>query len=152
MRLALAVITLSSFAACSDHQHGDDDETYNCDRETRDDEFVLGIEKAGTAGQLMFEIVNATPSPPMRGDNTWEVQVTAMAGGAALTGGQLQIEGNMPDHQHGPPYPAIATEMGNGMYEISPINMWMPGLWETTIRASAGATTDSAVFKFCIPN
>jgi hypothetical protein len=30
--------------------------------------------------------------------------------------------------------------------------MWMPGLWQTTIEASAGADSDSAVFAFCIPS
>lgn len=33
---------------------------------------------------------------------------------------------------------------------MEPVNLWMPGVWETTIRATAGTTTDSAVYKFCI--
>jgi hypothetical protein len=28
--------------------------------------------------------------------------------------------------------------------------MWMPGLWETTIEAQAGAVSDRVVYKFCI--
>jgi hypothetical protein len=37
-----------------------------------------------------------------------------------------------------------------GQYTLSPVNLWMPGVWETTIRATSGATIDSAVFRFCI--
>jgi hypothetical protein len=40
-----------------------------------------------------------------------------------------------------------------GQYTLSPINMWMPGLWEITISATAGDTVDdSVVFRFCIPS
>jgi hypothetical protein len=31
------------------------------------------------------------------------------------------------------------------------VNFSMPGVWETTIRATSGATTDSAMFRFCLP-
>ncbi|MCX5743368.1 MAG: FixH family protein [Proteobacteria bacterium] len=152
MRLALAASLASLFAiGCTDDGPPiDNGETYDCTRETRADEFSVGIMKTGTA--FDFAITSAAPAPPARGDNTWMVQITAKGGGAALVGGALMAKPFMPDHQHGSPIQAMATDMGGGAYEISPINLWMPGLWETTITATSGATTDQAVFRFCIPN
>jgi hypothetical protein len=47
----------------------------------------------------------------------------------------------------------VVTELpAPGQYQLSPVNLWMPGLWEITISAISGATTDSAVYRFCIPS
>jgi hypothetical protein len=31
------------------------------------------------------------------------------------------------------------------------VNLWMPGVWQTTIAVTA-PTADSAVFSFCLPD
>ena len=66
----------------------------------------------------------------------------------------------MPDHGHGSPIPAVVTPAGeNGEYTVSPINMWMPGLWRTDIRLAPDAYActqvdnppdGSIAFSFCI--
>nr|MBA3538160.1 FixH family protein [Deltaproteobacteria bacterium] len=111
--------------------------------------------KAGVAGALDFKLMTANPAPPARGDNIWTLQVSAMAGGtvgAPVAGGMLTVTPFMPDHQHGTPLRVEITDQGNGMYELSPVNMWMPGLWETTIQVSSASGTDQAIYRFCIPN
>jgi hypothetical protein len=161
MRLLVAGTLFVS--ACS-WSSGDDDSSaqtsadagpaYNCAVETRADTFVVGLDKVGTASALDFKLVSATPAPPARGDNTWELQVSAMTGGvvgSGITGASLTVTPFMPDHAHGTPIQVGITDKGNGMYELSPVNLWMPGLWQTTIQASnANGASDQAVFSFCL--
>jgi len=133
-----------------------DAEVINCATETRADTFVVGLEKAGDAGALDFKLISADPAPPARNDNTWVVQVNAMASGvvgAPVDGATLSVTPFMPDHQHGAGKTVIvAPATAPGQYTLTPINMWMPGLWETTIDAASASGNDSVVFRFCIPS
>lgn len=147
MRIAIA-LTLFAAACSSDHH---EEGPYNCAAEDRDDEFVAGIEKTGMSGTLTFKLLEATPAPPARGDNTWVLQLTSAAA-APVTGAAMIVTPFMPDHQHGTPTSVVIEPMTEaGKYKLAPINMWMPGLWQTTIEAQSGSDTDKAVFAFCIP-
>ncbi len=155
MRTAITTVLLAaSFGACtSSTSNGDDTGQVNCATETRADHFVIGLEKPGEAGMLDFKLMQATPAPPASGDNAWQIQINTMSSGVvgnALTGATIKATPYMPDHMHTSPIKAKMTDLGNGLYELSPINLWMPGLWETTVEDTG--TTDKAVFRFCIPN
>jgi hypothetical protein len=41
-----------------------------------------------------------------------------------------------------------------GEYRMTGVNMWMAGVWETTIEveATASSSADSAVYTFCLPS
>lgn len=152
-------LALAPLAACS----GGGGETtadapVDCTMETRADNFVVGLEKPGQAGALDFKLMSDDPAPPSRGDNTWTIQVSSMSAGVvgnpvAGLASDMAATPFMPDHGHGTPVPvAISEDTANpGQYQLKPVNMWMPGYWETTIQV-AGNTTDTVVFKVCIPN
>ncbi|MFO0634238.1 MAG: FixH family protein [Nannocystaceae bacterium] len=130
---------------------GDDDPpaASACADETRDDDYALGLAKAGARMTVTF--VDAMPAPPARGDNTWRVAITDVAG-APLSGLQLAVDPYMPDHQHGT---SIATHVDEadtpGHYVLAPVNLFMPGLWEVTIAASGlQGGDDAVVFRFCV--
>ena len=58
----------------------------------------------------------------------------------------------MPAHMHGSGVPVEITPMANpGEYQLKPVNLWMQGVWETTVRATVDPASDATVFKFCIP-
>jgi hypothetical protein len=147
--IAVAGVAL---AACG----GDDgtgDDTVDCTMVTGADTFTVGLEKTGSDGSMDFKMMSATPAPPARGDNTWQVLISSMASGvvgAPVDGAMLQVTPFMPAHQHGSPIQVQITADGNGLYTLSPVNLWMPGVWETTIRATTPLHTDTAVYKFCI--
>jgi hypothetical protein len=147
MRAAYLFVLLAACGA-DDGEEPDVD----CTKVTGADTFVVGLQKTGQGGALDFKLMSSTPAPPARGDNTWVVQINSTASGAApLEGAQLQVTPFMPAHQHGSPIQVQVAAMPDaGQYKLEPVNLWMPGVWETTIRATAGATTDSAVYKFCI--
>lgn len=145
----LTLVALASLAACG----GDDTDgsaTYNCEAETRDEQFLAGMQKVG-AGGTQVSLMEAMPAPPGRDDNTWEIDVARA--GSPLAGATIKVTPFMPDHRHGTSVPVVVTPdpATPGRYELSPINLWMPGLWEITIDVTpAGGTRDSVVFRFCI--
>jgi hypothetical protein len=154
MHRIITIIALSC-SACGSGMGGDDDddEPVNCATETRDDEFGIGLQKTGTAGTLAFTLKGATPAPPIRGDNTWVVQVDSTgATSAPVDGATITATPFMPDHGH-PSAKTVRVEVmpEAGQYELAPVNFWMPGLWETTLDVSSPSGNDIVVFKFCIP-
>jgi len=134
-----------------------DNGNYNCAAETRADVWQIPLVKKGEQTAMQFSLVDAMPAPPIRGDNTWTLQINQMAGGvvgAPMTGASLIATPYMPDHMHGTPKVVNITAMPTaGQYQLSPVNMWMPGLWQTTINASAaGGPSDTVVYSICIPD
>ena len=145
--LALAV------GACGSEAATEPDAGYNRAVETRDDEFALGLEKTGPDG-MVFRLDDAEPGLPIRGDNVWTFAIDA-DDGSPLDGAAVDVTPFMPDHQHGTPIAVEITPQGEaGKYVAQPVNLWMPGLWEITIKATpaGGVTADAqqTVFRFCL--
>lgn len=149
MRPYLVLGAALSLTACGE-DHGDGT-SYNCAEETRDEEFVLGLTKAGAEGRLEFKLLSSDPAPPVRGNNTWLLQLSTMTAPITpVSGADLSVTPFMPDHQHGSGEQVIVTPMTDaGQYELEPVNLWMPGLWEITMRVT-GPTEDRVVFRFCL--
>ena len=155
----LGLLLTSSLAACgADDGHPDaDDGSVNCTLETTADQFVVGLQKSGANGMLDFQLMSATPAPPARGDNEWILQVSTLANGvvgAPIAGATIYATPFMPKHGHGTPADVVVTPMPTtGQYKLAPVNMWMPGLWETTIEVTTTASgADTAIYRFCIPS
>jgi hypothetical protein len=142
-------------AACSD-SNPPDTGMVDCSKVTNVDTFVVGLEHMGNAGLLDFKLMSADPAPPARDDNTWVVQINSMASGVVgnpLSGATLVVTPYMPAHGHPAGKEVLITPMpAAGQYQLAPVNLWMPGVWETTIQATQASTMDSTVYRFCIPN
>jgi hypothetical protein len=159
---SFAVLVLC-IAACEAKDDGDDaadsdgDDTattgmtggQNCSNETRDDVYMLGLERSGE--QLTVRFVDAVPAPPARFDNTWILEVLD-ATGTPVDDVALEVEPYMPDHMHGTSIATKVTAMDEpGQIELDPVNLFMPGLWEVRLRFTmADASTDEVVFRFCV--
>jgi hypothetical protein len=126
-------------------------EKIDCDKVTDDDTFVVGLEKVGKNGLFDFKLMSAMPAPPMVGNNTWLVQISTVATAAPLDGASLVATPYMPAHGHGTGVNVGINAMADGNYELTPINFSMSAVWETTIRATVGDMTDSAMYRFCLP-
>jgi hypothetical protein len=154
MRPCFLLLGLGLFGAACAGDSGDDDPPVDCSKVTGTDTYFAGLPKAGRDAKLDYKLMSAMPAPPARGDNTWVVQITTMASGAVgtpLDDADVTVTPFMPAHQHGSPIPVEVTPTGEpGTYTLEPVNLWMPGVWETTITAASGTTTDSAIYKFCI--
>ena len=150
----VAPLTLLSSCGGDDGGGGLPDAGYNCAVDDRGEDFTAGMEKTGALG-ITFTLVSADPAPPSRGDNHWVLQVSDANG--PLDGATVDVKPFMPDHNHGTSIDTIVEPVAGqpGTFDLTKVNMFMPGVWETTIRATpAGgsqAQRDSVVFTFCIP-
>lgn len=117
-----------------------------CQVETRADAIAPGLTKTGEDG-LNVELVELVPSMPARGDNRWTLELTM--GGAPVEDATITPVPWMPDHGHGTTVEAEIVPLGGGQYEIDPLNLWMPGLWEITFDVG-GEASDQVVFSLCI--
>ena len=117
-----------------------------CQLETRADAIAPGLAKTGAAG-VTVELVEVVPALPARGDNRWVLDLST--GGTPLDGATVTPLPWMPDHGHGSTVDATVTPLGDGIHEVDPLNLWMPGLWEISFDIT-GAATDQVVFSLCI--
>ena len=138
--------------------------TYNCAADTRGETYVPGLVAVGENKVFNFKLISIDPSPPSRGNNSWVVEIDAMMDdvvGAPVSGlcedgcptpsEDVTVTPWMPDHQHGSPIivDTMPAETA-GQYTLDPINLWMPGVWTTTIAVTQGSAFDKAVYTFCL--
>jgi hypothetical protein len=123
----------------------------SCGSDPRADAYVENLSKPGRAGVFGFTLVRGDITPPGRGTNAWVVRVTDTAG-APISNATLVAKPLMPDHGHGTSIVprATPTSRGDGTYDVAPLYLFMPGLWQVTVTATSGTKTDTAVFSFCI--
>lgn len=89
------------------------------------------------AGTLTVHAHTEAAAPAL-GENALIVTVDD-AEGAPLAGAAVTVESWMPAHGHGSPDEAVVTETSPGHYRAAPVTLHMPGTWEITVRAEAGA-------------
>jgi len=128
--------------------------TVGCASDPRVDTYSAGMSKLGERGALSFRILSSDPSPPGRGTNTFELDLTSSDGNS--TPPALGVNLLMPDHGHGARLvPRIVYQPASATFSISPLDLFMAGVWriEFTARASDTAsaeTVDDTAFHFCV--
>lgn len=120
----------------------------DCAIETRADDYALGMQRSGE--RLTVAILDATPAPPSRGDNTWRVRVQDDAG--LPQAATIEVSTFMPDHQHGSSIAAqVEPTEAPGEFVITPVDFFMPGLWEVTLDLQQDdGFEDAVLFRFCV--
>lgn len=121
-----------------------------CADDPRAQTYKPGIEQDGSMGQMHFTLLKSDPTPMIKGTNTWQLGLTDTSGNP-VTNADITITPYMPDHGHGTSIIAKATAKDGG-YELTPLYLFMGGIWEVTIAAKTDTLDDSAVFTFCIPD
>jgi hypothetical protein len=128
--------------------------TESCTNDTRVDTYTAAMERAGSKGILTFQLVSSEPAPPAKGNNTFQVVVKDSDG--MPLGGTLGIDLEMPDHGHGTSVtPVVSLDAGSDAYKITPVYLFMPGVWRVELDFYGDSGTDAkpidqATFYFCI--
>ncbi len=106
---------------------------------------LTSVVGAGSSGEVFaLTIDDAIPDPPIRGDvNAWSFSLTR--DGEPMTGCTFEIEPTMPSHGHGTNPNPSATELGEGRYEMRPLNFIMPGVWHVAVRPTCDTLSDEIV-------
>ncbi len=125
-------------------------ETPACAADPRAQVYAVGLSSTSADGAVKITFVDADPAPPAKGNNTWTVTVVDAAG-KPITGAMITTVAYMPDHGHTSPIKPTATEQDAGTYEVTPVNLFMPGVWEVTLTVTpAGGTAEAVKFTFCV--
>jgi hypothetical protein len=151
LALLLAALTLVGCADKTDSNADPSPTTDDGSECTGDfDTFEPGMTRLAQPGELTVELIDADPAPPVvRSDNTWWLRLTD-SDGQLLTGAEVVASPYMPKHQHGSAE-VVVEEQTEGEYQLSPIELIMPGVWEIplSITPADGATSETS-FRFCI--
>ncbi len=155
---AAAALLISGASACwvvadpNEGAGGTSSNVVSCTDDARLDVYTDNMQKAGEGGRLDFRFSDFVPAPPAKGSNTFDVQVTDSSG--AVVSGGLEVELVMPDHGHGTSIePSISLDAASGIYTVTPLYLFMPGVWRITFAAvssEAAAPLDSVDLHFCI--
>lgn len=130
--------------------------TVSCAEDERIDTYTANLDKPGALGVLSFRFSDLTPAPPAKGANTFHVRVTDASG--ANMQGDLHVALTMPDHGHGTQVkPVVSFDAASGEYTVTPLYLFMAGVWRIEFDAYAGSADapaatplDRAVLYFCI--
>lgn len=155
--IALALALGALCAACGDGEAASGSTSGTppiesiCADDPRATAYAAGLERASADASVKVRFVNATPSPPTKGDNIFTIQVLD-SGGSPIDGATVTTTSKMPDHGHSSAVIPETTPAGvDGKYTISPVNFFMAGIWEATFTIErAGAPTETVTFTFCI--
>jgi hypothetical protein len=122
-----------------------------CVGDPRGDVFAQGMTKMGFGSRLQLRLLSAQPGPPIKGTNTWTVEVDDPTG-AAQAGAIVKVSTYMPDHGHSSPVAAVATaQAAPGQFQVTPLYFFMAGLWQISLDVTTSAgVNDVAMFSFCV--
>ena len=99
-----------------------------------------GLFRVSAVSRLDPVVINET--------HAWTLHIET-ADGSPLTDAEIQIDGGMPEHNHGfPTAPRVTENLGGGDYLLEGMRFNMGGVWVLTIEISSGGQSDTATFEF----
>ncbi len=139
-------------SAAADDDDDDSAALEGCAADERVEEYVVGEEKLGDEGLVLFRMGSLAPSPVDVGDNDWQLTLEGVDAGEPLSGCALMATPWMPDHGHGSNNPTAIEGPVAGDYEFTELAFIMPGYWEVTLLADCPGVggADTLMVTFCI--
>lgn len=121
-----------------------------CATDPRAMAYAVGISQASADGKVKIAFADAMPAPPAKGANVWTITLTDAAQ-MPIDGATIDVKPFMPDHGHGSSATPVVTGKGSGNYEVTNLQLFMPGIWQITFTVTpAGGVAESVVFTFCV--
>lgn len=115
-------------------------------------EFEIGRSVAGSKGLLSAAVIEASPFPPRKYDNSWTIELTGGDGIQLEDATLLAIKAYMPGHDHyaegadAPTFEPLSEPSRFGAQMKFP----MRGYWQVGLEASSDASTDYVMFHVCV--
>ena len=156
--LLLTIATTLTLIACGGEENVDPNNHHNENHENHGttnhgnaevDVYVDGLMKEGHEGHLQVVLMSADPAPPDVGDNSWTIRVVDLDG-EPIDDAKVTVTPFMPAHGHGTsPADYTGTFTDDGTYEVGPFDLFMPGMWETTVKVE-GDVDDMVTYAFML--
>ncbi len=99
------------------------------------------------SGALIIDL-RTSPQPPSRGTNDVQLTIARVSDGTPVDGLSLDVVPWMPAMEHGTSAPTVTAE-GGGVYLVTDVYLYMPGVWDLR-TAISGAATDNATPQLTI--
>lgn len=107
---------------------------------------VLLIAPASFADSLIVTYTTPDGEPAINRMHSWILHIED-EDGREIEGAIVEVEGGMPEHDHGlPTKPRITEELGGGDYRLQGMRFHMSGYWEVIVSI----TTDTGSFEVMI--
>ena len=154
MRIVVPLAALALLVGCSGSGSTDgglpDSGVVDCTSDPRVATYAPNLAVMDPAGNRQYVLVQSSPAPPARGNDTWTVKVLDSSG-APVSDLDLSAAAFMPDHGHGSSVVPTVTSNGDGTYSVTPLYFFMPGVWRVTLSdADGGSSATSGVWFFCV--
>ncbi len=110
--------------------------------------YEAGMVREGENLSIRLDL--ADPGPPVRGDqNVWTITVLDIEGEPIDC--NLAVSADMPAHGHDTtPAPEASPLQEVGRFEIQPLNLFMPGLWEVAFELECDEISEEIVYPIWI--
>jgi hypothetical protein len=157
LRFAPLAAGLFAVAACSSGSNGaaadaGDEGLVTCDTDPLAMAYTSPMTVMGSQKVFQIVLVTSSPSPPATGNDTFTIRVLDSAGNA-VQNPTLGVTLYMPRHGHGSSTAGTTfTPNADGTYTVTPLTLFMGGLWQVTFTVTSGSQSDTAVFDFCVPS
>ena len=80
--------------------------------------------------------------------HSWDIELLDSAG-KPISGAVLQVQGGMPEHDHGlPTSPQVTRDLPDGHYLLEGMRFHMPGLWLLRIDLQAAGDSETVEITF----
>jgi len=121
-----------------------------CAKDNRAQTFAQGLEAKSDKGTHTLRLLTIDPDPVFKGNNAWKLQIVDAAG-APVDGLDVSVKPFMPDHNHGSSIVPTVTPVGSdGRYDVTLLNLFMPGLWQVIFTVQSPGQTEQATFSSCV--
>jgi hypothetical protein len=102
------------------------------------------------AGIYQASYTVSPPAIPINQLHTWTLHVET-PDGQPVTGAQIGVDGDMPQHGHGlPTRPQVTQELGNGNYLVEGMKFQMGGWWVMDFDITVAGQTDRVSFNLML--
>jgi hypothetical protein len=87
---------------------------------------------------------------PINKIHTWVLKIKTSEG-RPVTGADITLDGDMPEHGHGlPTQPEVTEYLGDGKYLVEGIKFSMPGWWTIKFNVKTGDKEDTVTFNLIL--
>jgi hypothetical protein len=116
-----------------------DADVVTCQNDSRVDTYVANLTKKSMHGAYQIVLQTSDPGPPIKGVNTWTIKLQNGSGDPMATP-KLEVLPCMPDHGHGTNVNAIISPQADGTLTVTPLYLFMGGVWQVTFDIPAVST------------
>jgi len=114
------------------------------------DDLDLSSGKLSEKGIFSISYTSRLEPMPINKIHSWELVVNTPEGNP-VSGADISLVGDMPEHGHGlPTQPEVTAELENGKYLVEGLKFSMPGWWIIKFNVKAGDRTDTVKFNLLL--